>query len=73
MTKTMTFTVMHFAIAFAVAYLMTGSLIVGGAVALVEPAINAVAFHCHEIVWRRREMRMSHSLNATNGATCIMH
>ncbi len=53
MTKTITFAVMHFAIAFSVAYLMTGSLIVGGAVALVEPAINTVAFFFHEKLWQK--------------------
>jgi uncharacterized membrane protein len=26
---------------------------VGGAIALVEPAINTVAFHFHEKVWNR--------------------
>ena len=55
MTKTLSFTVMHFAIAFSVTYLMTGSLVLGGAVALVEPAVNSVAFHFHEKLWRGRE------------------
>ena len=53
MTKTLTFALMHFAIAFAVAWLMTGSLVVGGAVALVEPAVNSVAFFFHEELWQR--------------------
>lgn len=53
MTKTITFAVMHFTIAFSVAYLITGSFIVGGLVAIVEPAINTVAYYFHEIVWNR--------------------
>lgn len=53
MAKTMTFAVMHFSIAFSVAYLITGSLLVGGLVAIVEPAINTVAFYFHEIVWNK--------------------
>ena len=53
MVKTMTFAVMHFSIAFSVAYLITGSLLVGGLVAIVEPAINTVAFYFHEIVWNK--------------------
>lgn len=57
MTKTLTFALMHFAIAFSVAYLMTGSVVVGGAVALVEPAINAVAFFFHEKIWSRIQSR----------------
>ena len=38
MKKTITFACMHFSVAFTVAYLLTGSAVVGGAVALVEPA-----------------------------------
>lgn len=55
MKKTITFAVMHFSVAFTVAYLLTGSLVVGGAVALVEPAINTVAFYFHEMVWKKFE------------------
>ena len=55
MKKTMTFAVMHFSVAFTVAYLLTGSVVVGGAVALVEPAINTVAFYFHEMVWKKVE------------------
>ncbi len=36
MLKTLTFTVMHFIIAFSVAYALTGSIAVGGLVAAVE-------------------------------------
>ena len=38
---------------FIVAYLMTGSVLVGGAIALVEPAVNTIAYHFHEQVWNR--------------------
>lgn len=53
MIKTITFTCMHFIIAFSVAYLLTGSIAVGGLVALVEPLCNAVGFYFHEKVWNR--------------------
>ena len=53
MTKTLSFAAVHFTVAFTVAYLMTGSVLVGGALALVEPLINTVAFHIHEQVWNR--------------------
>ncbi|MBQ0742770.1 MAG: DUF2061 domain-containing protein [Pseudomonas sp.] len=59
MVKTTTFAIMHFTVAFAVVYAMTGSLMIGGAVALVEPAINTVAFHFHEKVWKRIEQKRS--------------
>ena len=53
MKKTVTFAIMHFTVAFSVAYLLTGSLVVGGAVALIEPAINTVAFYFHELAWAK--------------------
>lgn len=57
MLKTLTFTVMHFCIAFTVAYALTGSLTVGGLVATVEPLCNAVGFFFHEKAWQRLEHR----------------
>ncbi len=59
MTKTLSFAAVHFTLAFMVGYLMTGSVWVGGALALVEPACNTVAFHFHEKVWKRIEQRRS--------------
>jgi len=53
MTKTMSFAAVHFTVAFTVAYLMSGSLLVGGAIALVEPVVNTIAYHLHEKVWKR--------------------
>ena len=55
MTKTMSFAAVHFTVAFTVGYLMSGSVLVGGAIALVEPAVNTVAYHFHEQVWNRRQ------------------
>lgn len=51
--KTMTFAIVHMSVAFGVVYLMTGSLALGGAVALVEPLINTMAYFFHEKVWDR--------------------
>ncbi|MFG1495633.1 DUF2061 domain-containing protein [Saccharospirillum sp. HFRX-1] len=61
MIKTATFAVMHFSIAFGVAWALTGSPIVGGLVALVEPAVNTVAFYFHEKVWKRIERMKAQS------------
>ena len=57
MLKTGTFAVMHFSVAFLVVYALTGSFVVGGAVALIEPAINTIAFHFHEKVWKHFEQK----------------
>ena len=56
MLKTITFAAVHFATAFTVAYLITGSVIVGGAVALVEPAVNTVVFYFHEKLWAKYDV-----------------
>jgi len=55
MNKTISFAIVHFSVAFTVGYLMTGSIMVGGAIALVEPMVNTVAYHLHEIAWKRRQ------------------
>lgn len=57
MTKTFSFAVVHFVVAFTVGYALTGSIVVGSALALVEPAVNTVAFHFHEKAWKRIEAR----------------
>ena len=57
MTKTFSFGVLHMTVAFTVGYLMTGSVAVGGAIALVEPAVNTVAYFFHEKVWERFRRR----------------
>lgn len=55
MKKTITFAILHFSIAFTVAYLLTGSIIIGGTLALIEPAVNTVAFYFHEKIWKTFE------------------
>jgi uncharacterized membrane protein len=65
MIKTLTFTTMHIGIAFIVVYLMTGSVIVGGAVALVEPLCNSVGYFFHERVWERIRNRSGSLLAAS--------
>lgn len=50
--KTLTFAAVHFSVAFGVAYLLTGSVGIAGALALVEPMANTVAFYFHERAWQ---------------------
>ncbi|BDY06596.1 DUF2061 domain-containing protein [Ferrimonas sp. YFM] len=57
MLKTLTFAIMHFSIAFVLVYLLTGSWAIGGAVAVIEPLVNTVAFYFHDKVWKRLEQR----------------
>jgi uncharacterized membrane protein len=55
MAKTVSFAVLHFSVAFSVGYALTGSALVGGTIALVEPAINTVVFFFHEKAWLKIE------------------
>ncbi|MCL1042912.1 MULTISPECIES: DUF2061 domain-containing protein [Shewanella] len=55
MAKTFTFAILHFGVAFTITYLLTGSIVIGGAVALIEPAINTVVFYFHDKVWKQIE------------------
>lgn len=64
--KTLTFAIMHFSVAFTVAWLLTGSMVVGGLVALVEPAVNTVAYVFHERVWARLQSRPRGGHGTTN-------
>ncbi len=49
--KTVSFGIVHFVVGFSVAYALTGSLVIAGGIALIEPAVNTVAFYFHEKAW----------------------
>ena len=72
MLKTLSFASVHFTVAFTIGYLLTGSVLVGGAMALVEPAVNTVAYYFHEMVWARAAVRQRvaprHPVNAWHAA-----
>lgn len=53
MIKTLSFATIHIAVAFSIGYMMTGDVLVGGALALVEPLCNSVVFYFHEKAWQR--------------------
>ena len=57
MIKTISFGIVHFTVAFAVVFALTGSLVIGGLVALIEPLVNTLAYHYHEKVWDRIRAR----------------
>lgn len=57
MAKTLSFATIHFTVAFSVGYALTGSVAIGGAIALVEPACNTVAYFFHEKIWSRIERK----------------
>lgn len=55
MAKTISFAIVHFSVAFTVGYLLTGSILFGSVMAMVEPAINTVAFYFHEKIWNHMQ------------------
>ncbi|QTH64491.1 DUF2061 domain-containing protein [Psychrosphaera ytuae] len=59
MAKTTTFAITHFTVAFGVTFALTGDVVVGGLVAMVEPAINTVAYYFHEKLWQRRTAKQN--------------
>lgn len=61
--KTITFAITHFIVAFTVAYLLTGDLLIGSLIAMVEPAINTVAYFFHEKIWARKQRIASNAAN----------
>jgi len=57
MKKTFSFAILHFGVAFTITYLLTGSIIIGGTIALLEPAVNTVVFYFHDKVWKKIELK----------------
>lgn len=62
--KTFSFALVHFTVAFTVVYLLTGSWLASSLTALIEPAINTVAYHLHEKVWARRARRRAQAVGS---------
>ena len=51
--KTLAFGVLHLLIAVTVGWLLTGSFVLAGALAIVEPLVNTVAHYFFDRWWQR--------------------
>jgi uncharacterized membrane protein len=51
--KTASYYVLHITVAAAVAYAVTGNLLMAFTLSLLEPTVQAVAFFFHEKAWER--------------------
>lgn len=49
--KTLTYGMMHFAVAVTVTYLLTGSAVAALSIGVVEPLVQTVAYAVHEKLW----------------------
>lgn len=68
--KTLTFAAVHFSVAFAVGYALTGSVVIGGTIALVEPLCNTVAFYLHEKAWKFASAKARESAGSDDIHVC---
>ncbi|GAA0625428.1 hypothetical protein GCM10009422_22540 [Brevundimonas kwangchunensis] len=55
--KTVTYGLMHFTVAVAVAYALTGNIRTALAIGIIEPLVQTVFFTVHDRVWTRIEAR----------------
>lgn len=61
MKKTISFGILHMMVAFTVGYAFTGSWMVGGLMAIIEPMINTVVFYFHEKFWNKIDHESTNS------------
>jgi len=52
--RTLAFGALHALVAVAVGWALTGSFVLAGALALIEPTLNTTAFYFFDRAWRRR-------------------
>ena len=60
--KTATYALMHFVVAIAVAYVLTGSWEMALAIGLVEPFVQTFFFAVHERAWNRATKQPNSSM-----------
>ncbi|MGR5177069.1 DUF2061 domain-containing protein [Vibrio parahaemolyticus] len=65
MIKTLRFASIHFTIAFTVAYVLTGEVLIASMIAMLEPAVNTVAFYFHEKAWQKNRLLSTLGRNET--------
>ena len=68
LVKTATFALVHFTVAFAIGYLLTGSAAIASALALLEPLANTFAYYVHERLWARLNRGQSPIRNSGSDA-----
>nr|WP_220149675.1 DUF2061 domain-containing protein [Psychromonas sp. B3M02] len=60
--KTISFAVIHFNVAFAVTYALTGDAFIGGLMATIEPTINSFAYFFHEKAWGNKNKQADYDI-----------
>lgn len=60
--KTLSQVATHFVIAFSVMFVCTGSVLLGGFAALLEPLVNVALLPVHQHYWQRAQRRTARNL-----------
>ncbi len=53
----MTYCVMHFVVAFIVAYAVSGNLAIAISISAIEPLVQTFCFFFHEKAWKRMDQK----------------
>ena len=53
LAKTLTYCLMHFAVAITVAYLLSGDWAIALSIGIIEPLVQTVFFNVHERRWNK--------------------
>lgn len=69
--KTISFAVLHFSVAFTVVYLLTGDFVIGGAMAMIEPTINTLAYYLHERMWQKKQLPQNQPQQLMSMMVCL--
>lgn len=51
--KTATYSIMHIIVAMGVAYALTGNGVIALSIGLLEPVVQTVFYHFHEMAWKK--------------------
>ncbi|MBY0406833.1 MAG: DUF2061 domain-containing protein [Rickettsiales bacterium] len=70
LSKTLTYCLMHFAVAITVAYLLTGDWGVALSIGVVEPLVQTGFFNLHEKSWNRARTKYRRRVMDSGLAGC---
>lgn len=56
--KTLSYSVMHVAVAATLAYMLTGNIAIAVGIGLLEPLIQTLVFPLHEWLWERKAVKV---------------
>lgn len=63
LTKTISYGILHVAVATSVAYLLTGNIAMALGIGLIEPCVQTFVFSIHEWIWehKNQSFKLTHA------------